>query len=89
VRLNSGMKVWVALVRDCRNFGWIRTVVVMLLIYTATYCLVCPQTMPCFPPCLGWFMMFMLYTRSPQLLLKVHRRHKTVGATAKIDTNDH
>ena len=49
-----------ALVRDCKNVGWICTVVVMSLISTVANCLVCPRTMPCFPPCLGWLMMFML-----------------------------
>ena len=60
MQLHSGRKVWVSLVRDCRNFGWIRTVVVMSLISTVTNCLVCLRTVPCFPPCLGWLMMFIL-----------------------------
>jgi len=38
VRLHIEMKIWLALVRDCINFGWICTVVVMSLISTIVNC---------------------------------------------------
>ena len=38
MRLHIEMNIWVALVRDCWNFGWICTVVVMLLISTIANC---------------------------------------------------